>query len=427
MNLKQNLFTEYRPLYSSSAERPSVIRINMQMRDAVNYDSIRYAVDKTMRRYPYFCVELKNEENNRWVFADNKRPVVITNSLCGVELNSEKSNYHMLSFSWQDDRIIMDVFHGLTDGKGAYEIIRTFLYYYCSRRYGITMSGEGVRLDGDFISAEEWDDPVLKAKDLPSPSRKTMTDALNPVTAAHLKEETEETVYGITLDEKEFMRFTSENNGSPATMISLLLNRAVTRLYPDCTDSIRVTLTVNQRPALRAPLAHQSLVGGAFLEHTDEIKSLPLNKQAAAYRKMVFEQTTEQAILTGVASQKGISQLLLSKATDGERTGIAKMLGDTTSRFVTANVSYVGKADFKEAERYIRDFRLVTSGAGTALLLEISAVNGKFTIEFVQPFSSGLYVSAFLEELEQNGITYGLQKAEKLELPNVRLPWSKLE
>ena len=241
------------------------------------------------------------------------------------------------------------------------------------------------------------------------------------------KEETKETVYGITLDEEEFMRFTSENNGSPATMISLLLNRAVTRLYPDCTDSIRVTLTVNQRPALRAPLAHQSLVGGAFLEHTDGIKSLPLNKQAAAYRKMVFEQTTEQAILTGVASQKGISQLLLSKATDGERTGIAKMLGDTTSRFVTANVSYVGKADFKEAERYIRDFRLVTSGAGTALLHEISAVNGKFTIEFVQPFSSNLYVSAFLEELEQNGITYGLQKAEKLELPNVRLPWSKLE
>ena len=79
-------------------------------------------------------------------------------------------------------------------------------------------------------------------------------------------------------------------------------------------------------------------MGGAFLEHTDVIKSLPLNKQAAAYRKMVFRQTTEQAVLAGVASQKGISQLLLSKATDVERTGIAKMLGDMTSRLVTANV-----------------------------------------------------------------------------------------
>lgn len=85
-------------------------------------------------------------------------------------------------------------------------------------------------------------------------------------------------------------------------------------------------------------MAHQTLVGGAFLEHTDVIKSLPLNKQAAAYRKMVFRQTTEQAVLAGVASQKGISQLLLSKATDVERTGIAKMLGDMTSRLVTANV-----------------------------------------------------------------------------------------
>ena len=63
--------------------------------------------------------------------------------------------------------------------------------------------------------------------------------------AALNKEETKGTVYGITLDEEEFMRFTSENNGSPATMISLLLNRAVAKLYPDCTDSIRVTLTVD--------------------------------------------------------------------------------------------------------------------------------------------------------------------------------------
>lgn len=33
----------------------------------------------------------------------------------------------------------------------------------------------------------------------------------------------------------------------------------------------------------------------------------------------------------------------------------------------------------------------------------------------------------FFGELEQNGITYGLQKARKLDLPHVRLPWSKLE
>ena len=54
---------------------------------------------------------------------------VITDSLSGVELNSAESNFHMISFSWQDNWVVMDVFHALTDGTGAYEVVRTFLYY----------------------------------------------------------------------------------------------------------------------------------------------------------------------------------------------------------------------------------------------------------------------------------------------------------
>lgn len=60
---------------------------------------------------------------------------MITNSLHGVELNSEASNYHMIAFSWQDNWMAMDVCHAMTDGTGAYEILRTLLYYYCTERY----------------------------------------------------------------------------------------------------------------------------------------------------------------------------------------------------------------------------------------------------------------------------------------------------
>lgn len=395
------------------------------MRDLIDPDCMRSAVDTTMKRYPYLCVELKNREGNRWEFIDNERPVVITDSLRGVELNSAESNFHMISFSWQDNWVVMDVFHALTDGTGAYEVVRTFLYYYCSNRYHAVISEDGVRLAGDVIEAEEWDDPVLKATDLPTPPRNDMPTALNLITAAGLEEDTDSTVYSIAVDEKEFMRFNIENDGSPATMISLLLSRAIAKLYPDRKDVIRVTMTVNQRRALGTPLAHQSLVGGAFLEYTDALKDWPIDRQATAYRGMVFAQSREEAVLAGVASMKGIAQMLMSKETDQERLGIVKMIGEMTNRLVTATVSYVGKAGFLDSEDYIRDFRLWTSGAGTFLLLEISAVGGRFTIDFLQSFSSPIFVNAFLAELEENGIKYDLQDVKKLELPNVRLPWSQ--
>lgn len=422
--MEQKLFTELRPLYVTTKEAPNEIRIRIRMRDLIDPASLRHAVDMTMKRYPYFCVELQKKEGN-YVFAENHRPVVITNSLHGVDLNSEESNYHMIAFCWQDNWMILDVFHGMTDGTGAYEVLRTLLYYYCSERYQVKLKEEGIRLVGDEIPEEEWVDPVVNRADLPTPERNEMSNALNVIDYAGLQDDHRHTVYSIAISESEFMRFNLDNDGSPGTMVSLLLSRAISKLYPRAEDVIRIALCVNQRKALHAPLAHQSLVGGAMLEYKDKMRDWSLEKQGTAYRGMVFAQTQEENALMGVASIKGMNGMLLSKESDTERLGIASYINSLASRLITATVSYVGKANYREAERYIRDFRLWTSSSGNGLLVEISAVNGRFTLDFLQSFSSPIYVNAFLKELEENGIVYDLQDVNELELPNIKLPWTE--
>lgn len=136
--MEQKLFTEILPLYKSKKNHPYAIRIRMRMRDMVDAATLRYAVDLTMKRYPYFCVRLQ-EDGNEFFFVDNPSPVVISCSPHGADLNSEASNFHMISFSCDADWLILDVFHGLTDATGAYEVIRTLLYYYCSRRYDVQL------------------------------------------------------------------------------------------------------------------------------------------------------------------------------------------------------------------------------------------------------------------------------------------------
>jgi hypothetical protein len=419
--MEQQLFSELRTLYSLSWGKSNVIRLRIRMRDLVDSDSLRYAVETTMNRYPYFCVELKKAEE--YYFAQNDRPVVITNSLSGVELNTAESNYHLVSFSWMDNWIIMDISHAITDGTGAYEVLRTLLFYYVSSRYGVKLEEDGIRLVGDDICIEEWEDPVLKAQNLPVPPRTEMSDALNVVSTAGLENDKIPTVYSIAIPEDEFMRFNIQNDGSPATMVSLFLSRSIAKMYPDSEDVIRIAMTVNQRNALRAPLAHQTLVGGVMLEYKEKLRSWPLDRQATAYRGMVFAQTRDEAVLASVASQKGIGQMILSKESDQERAAIAQMIGDMAGKILTATVSYVGKANYKEAEEYIRDFRTWTNGSANFILIEIAAVNGRFTLDFLQPFKSPLYVNAFLKELEDNDITYDLQDVMNLEMPDVKLPW----
>ena len=419
--MNQKLFTELRTLYSLSWGKCNIMRTRVRMRDLVEPEAMRHAVDMTMRRYPYFCVELMKDDE--YYFAENDRPIVITNSLAGVDLNTPESNYHLVSFSWEDNWIIMDISHAITDGAGAYEVMRTFLYYYVSSRYGVELEKEGIRLVGDVISSEEWEDPLAKAQNLPTPPRTEMRDSLDVVKAAGLEDDRNPTVYSIAIAEDEFMRFNIEHDGSPATMVSLFLCRAISRLYPDSEDAIRIAVTVNQRNALGAPLAHQSLVGGAMLEYKEKLRSWPLRRQATIFRGMVFAQTIEKAVLAGAASQRGISQMILSKQDDQERAAVAQMIGGMAGKVLSGTVSYVGRANFKGAEKYIRDFRAWTRGTADNILIEISAVNGRFTLDFMQPFQSPIYLNAFLKEFEENGLTYDLQDVNRLETPDVRLPW----
>ena len=423
--MEQKLFTELRPLYVTTKGRPSGIRVRIRMRDLIDPDVLRHAVDMTMKRYPYFCVELRKKDG-QYIFAENRRPVVITHSTKGVDLNSEESNYHMIAFCWQHCWIILDVFHGMTDGTGAYEVLRTLLYYYCSERYGISLKEEGVRLVGDDISAEEWDDPVACRTDLPEPGqREQRPDALNLIVAADLEEDHRPTVYSVAIAETEFMKFSLDNDGSPGTMVALLLSRAIAKLYPDATDVIRIALCVNQRKALHAPLAHQSLVGGALLEYKEKMRDWTLDRQATAYRGMVFAQTQEENVLRGVASNRELTGMLLSKESDQERLELSNQIKAMTSRAITAVVSYVGKANYEKSEQFIRDFRAWTIPVGDELLIEISAVNGRFTLDFLQMFSDPVFVNAFLKELEENGIEYDLQDVDDLKLPDICLPWTE--
>ncbi len=420
--MDQKLFMEWRSLYSSNWGRPDLMRFRIRMRDPVEGEVLERAVARTMERYPYLRVELKRD--GEYYLAQNDRPVVVSHGLSGVTLNTAASNYHLLAFSYQDDWVILDISHAMTDGVTAYEVIRTFLFYYVSARYGVDLPREGVRLAGEPIPAEEWVDPVAaRAADLPAPGGGQLPGALVPAQAAGLEEDRQLTVFSIALDEAAFMGFITAHKGSPSTMVSLLLSRALHRLFPDAPEAIRVTVAVNQRSALKAPLAHQCLVGAAFLEYGPEMRAWPLARQAAAYREMVFAQTTEEAVLAGLGNQVGLAQMILAQPSDPARVATAAAIDDMTKDFTSATVSYIGKLNFPAAEEYIRDFRLWTLGSGGAIVVELSAVGGRFTLDFTQPFASPLFVNAFLKELDEQGVAYTLQDVQPLETPDVALPW----
>ena len=86
---------------------------------------------------------------------------------------------------------------------------------------------------------------------------------------------------------------------------------------------------------------------------------------------------------------------------------------------ISGVVSYVGKANFGDSEKYITSFKTETD-TPSPILIEVAAVNGKFYLDFIQNFKDERYFNAFKKELEKLNIKCEVRDPIKQDLPRFK-------
>ena len=418
---RHELYSELRTVYETTVKNPHTFRVTIKTKDMVNGEILQEAVDQTMVRYPYFAVRIERDGEDIF-FTDNPRPMTVLERDDPVTLGSEEVNGHLLSINWWRNKIHIDVYHALTDGGGIYPLIKTLLYYYCSAYYERPLSPEGIRLSDDPVDPAEWEDPgrqTFEDPDLAVAKWQSPGFQIEDGGLVTLKDEC--IVYNIRIREKEFMRFNLSHDGSPGTIIALFLARAIDKLNPDKKDPVVIAMCVNQRKALNAPLAHQSLVGDVRLVYRDRMKDMRLMDQATSFRGMVALQSDPDVVREEIREYQALMEELDALPTVEERHRRCVDRMDAMTACFSATVSYVGKTDMGEAEHYIQEFHVLPSTAlpssATPLTLELSAMNGSFYVNFMQYFEGDLYLNAFIKELRDNDIDYDVLYQDDTKYP----------
>ena len=197
----------------------------------------------------------------------------------------------------------------------------------------------------------------------------------------------------ILVEEQEMMRYVTSGDTSPATLISLLLVRAIARLHPDLTEGVpMVALAINQRPALGCPQAGQSMAASLRLTLNNEMRGMDIETQQTIFRGMVALQSNEDNVIENFWQ------------TQHRHQAMAKAYSVATSAATTC-VSYVGKANLGAAEQYVSEM-YTEAYTPYALTIEMSAVGGTFCISLMQRFADDTYLEAFLDEFRQIGLPY---------------------
>jgi len=373
------------------------VRFHLRLDEKVNPERMRVALDKTAKRYPYFCVTLKKNEKE-YYYEPNDAPIALLNTTEKVELPSKESNDHIWAVCYNEDYIYVDFFHGRADATAIYRVIATLLYYY----YDVKDSTGVLTLETP-ITEKETHDPLedLPTVDLSSIKRPPPAQPLIVSDESSLKL-TNGKLIKLTLDEESFVKFAKENNGTPGIMICVLMGRALNRIHSKHERPILCSYTVNARPMLHAEETFHNCTSGAILPF-DEVREKPLNEQCAAFREKTKQQTDEGAVQRSMTFLGSMAKMVLDIPNLEKKVQVARQA--VSANRTSYVVSYVGRWKQEEIGKHIQELWTETN-VGRYPVVELAAVNGRIFISFMQSFDERIYFDALVEELKENGIGY---------------------
>jgi len=385
------------------------VRTSVRLTDAVDAAVLRRALDRTQRRYPYLSLHLRRGED-AYCYEDNPLPIALLHEDGPIRLNAEETNFQVWAVCWWEDRIHLDVYHGAADGTGMYALFSTLLYYYCAERYGLA-EHTGIRTLDDPISPEETADPqdALLQFDLSQLPAAQMDAAFTLETDGGLTPSAP-TIWDLEIPEDVFLRFTSANDASPGTMVSLLFARAIDTLYPQREKDIVSAYVINARPMLHAPKTHHNCLSMALFRYSERVKAMPLARQCTVYRGMTFLQSDEERVAAAMtANAAQVRAAAQAAATLEEKKEAFGRMFNGGEGVVSFLVSYTGKWPYPALGEHMRE--LWSHPPNTfSLLVEIGAAGGKIFLSIQQRFREDSVREAFLRQLEENGVPYTLRR-----------------
>ena len=379
------------------------------------YEKTQEAVNITRSRYPYFDVSLQRVERE-YYFVSNDRPLSVLPYEKKAPLGSKANHFHQIALDYREKTIGVDFAHYLTDGAGAYEWMKTLLYYYLSGKTGRKLDARGIRLAGEDIPEEELS-PVPGDIPLPSPKRNQMPEVLTVS-----RSEYKPVRYHFVLEEEPFIALVKSLGATPNTFFAVALTRMLRKANPEDKRLVRIAVCVNERKALGLELAHQSLVGGAVLAFEESLESLPLRELFVRVKAMFKEQISSERILDSFSALRALTDLIVAKETDAERCAFAQYVRKYANNSVSSTVSYVGKANFGEMEEYIEDFATIALPT-TGMLAELSAIGGKVYVDLIMAEADEGYPEELLRILDEFALPHRGFVALDLDAPKTELPW----
>ncbi|MBQ7584526.1 MAG: hypothetical protein IJT24_07925, partial [Lachnospiraceae bacterium] len=377
------------------------------MKDDVNPDAIKQAWDKTLTVYPYMGYAVGTRAG-KLVLLENPLPFVIEETSEVIEPFERTGNFHTVTFCYLGNTLWIYADHVPVDGTGFQKVLETFFYhYYCildGKEYGVP-EGVFTEKDGAVPGTETDAYRMVDAID-PKAAMASLKNSKSFVLSESIRDElflTREDCRGycISVPSDEFMSYARSVQGSPMSLLTVLLARAIERVHPENKLPINVMSPVSVRKAMGNDnsLLHQ-VVHAPYSFKPEELESddTALN---GMYRGFLKGFSSEENIRKLCGVYRGICEGYAKAFAAGALDNI--IMEQRSGMNPSVMVSYLGTLRTGEYGGRIRmsAFHVMQE---KGIMLQVTEVGGYFYIDWYQGFHGEMYAKAMRDLMKEAGM-----------------------
>lgn len=385
-------------LYRKNGAVSTVMEI--RMKEKIDGLLLKNAVNFTVGRFPYFKSSMV-ERNGDFYIAENEMPFIVTETKEKRCLGTKEVHFHMIDVTYFENQIFVAFHHALCDGKGAKRFVETLLCYYVEFKYQENMETGKNTLPqpGDILDA--FANGMYPVENVKMPE--VVKDGYVLPEVPDKLVDDREYMFTFLLDNDSLVRYAKENHASPAIFVALLMSKTVRSVHGDADKPIVCSMASDLREALHAEFSLKNTVNSINLPYDENIERLSFTEQADLYRKIIKEQKEENYVKKCANDMVYLFRKLEEVETLEEKKAAMAMFDNI--RINSYCLSYAGRLELCQAERFVDSIQLYSSG-NNGLYVNMMSVGKKTSINIIQSFSETGYVDTFRKLLMETGILF---------------------
>lgn len=418
-------------VHSNGDETLNIV-VRVTLTEDINTALMQTALEKAALRYPNFHSVLASDGKGLvYEFSDEKPVLQIGDEK--RKLGSSELNGFPYCVSCDGKMLKLSVHHGVTDGYGVTEFVKTLLYYYlkeCGKP--VTADGDIRLLESEYDAAAEDELSYLKYYDRSVSSERPQTGDVKlfalPVEYWDEAGRYEFRRFKLSMSTEQTADYARQCGSSVTGLINAIVCKAFQTAY-DLEGKLLINSVTSNFRRLMPSVSMRNFSGWLLTFYTPEMQGLSLAQTAAVMKGMISQNNTTQNARRVISerSENGLQQRkmpldeIFADKPDCmiEKRAVRQSLG-----FLVTNVGPLEITD--SMKPWVGDMELYIPALTSPIVFGVNSVGDALTVSVVQSFEDDDIVRAFCKVCGENGLDVtcadmGIERFDVLEREAVKM------